>query len=373
MKKILFFIESLTIGGAEKVLSDIVRCLDPKEFDVTVMTVTDKAIYDDAVREYCKLKSMLHMDDFEAGGIKRLIFQLEYKLIRAFPVSIVNRIFIRSKYDTQIAFCEGFATKIISASRNCKKIAWVHIDMINDPHADAAYKSIEEQRECYKKFDIIPCVSKSVETVFRKKIIDSERITIQYNPIDADEIKHLSDEPVNFPERSVFRFISVCRLEATKGLDKLLNIALRFKNEGLDFEICMLGDGSLRNSIEEFIRENDLGNYVKLLGFHINPYPYIKACDCYVCSSHAEGFSTAASECLILNKPAIVSYCAGMEEVFGGFKCGVITQATEDALYYAMKNAMLNPEIIASYMPDVQIRAKQFDIKERIVEIASLL
>lgn len=45
MKKILFFIESLSGGGAEKVLSDIVTNLNKEKYSITVCTVTDSGVY----------------------------------------------------------------------------------------------------------------------------------------------------------------------------------------------------------------------------------------------------------------------------------------------------------------------------------------
>ena len=66
MKKILFFIESLSRGGAEKVLSDIVSNLDKNKYDVTVYTVTDCGEYQPVVEKYCNYGSFLHMS--EAGG-----------------------------------------------------------------------------------------------------------------------------------------------------------------------------------------------------------------------------------------------------------------------------------------------------------------
>ena len=59
MRKVLFFIESLSGGGAEKVLSDIVANVDSKEFDVTVCTVTDQDVYQDKVMQSCKYFSFL--------------------------------------------------------------------------------------------------------------------------------------------------------------------------------------------------------------------------------------------------------------------------------------------------------------------------
>ena len=53
MKKILFFIESLAGGGAEKVLSDLVCNLDQTKYDVTVISVADGGVYEPIVKNHC--------------------------------------------------------------------------------------------------------------------------------------------------------------------------------------------------------------------------------------------------------------------------------------------------------------------------------
>lgn len=81
MKKILFFIESLAGGGAEKVLTDIVSNLDSKKYDITVCTVTDEDVYQEQVETVCKYRSFLHKKNYRAGGLKKVIFWFGIKLI----------------------------------------------------------------------------------------------------------------------------------------------------------------------------------------------------------------------------------------------------------------------------------------------------
>lgn len=59
MKKILFFIESLSGGGAEKVLTTLVKNLDKQKFDITVLVVAKTGVYVKEVEKYCHLISML--------------------------------------------------------------------------------------------------------------------------------------------------------------------------------------------------------------------------------------------------------------------------------------------------------------------------
>ena len=55
MKKVLFFIESLGGGGAEKVLATLVSHIDKEKFDVTVLTVVKTGVYVEEVEKHCRL------------------------------------------------------------------------------------------------------------------------------------------------------------------------------------------------------------------------------------------------------------------------------------------------------------------------------
>ena len=58
-KKVLFAIESLAGGGAEKILVTIVKNIDKTKFDITVLTVVKTGVYVEEVEKYCTLISML--------------------------------------------------------------------------------------------------------------------------------------------------------------------------------------------------------------------------------------------------------------------------------------------------------------------------
>ena len=124
MKKILFFLESLAGGGAEKVLTDIVCHLDKTKYDITVCTVTDGDIYEKCIAPVCRYRSFLKTADYRAGGIKQVLFWARIKLIYGLPAKVVYKHFFRERYDIEIAFIEGFATKIIAVLlRNPEEMA----------------------------------------------------------------------------------------------------------------------------------------------------------------------------------------------------------------------------------------------------------
>lgn len=375
MKRVLFFLESLAGGGAEKVLSDIVCNLDPLKYDITVCTITDGDVYQNKVSGACKYKSFLNIEEYRAGGFRKLLFWLRIKMVYKLHPRLIYRWFIRDKYDIEVAFIEGYATKLIAASNNSysQKIAWVHIDMQNNTYADKCYRNITEQILTYKKYQKIICVSQSVKNAFEKKFKITENIYVQYNPVDENKILELSKQHVSLSKKKSILLGTVGRLEYQKGYSRLLQCVKQVSIENPDFEIWIIGDGSQRKEIEEYIKINKLENIVSLLGFQQNPYKYIRCCDAFICSSYAEGFSTAATESLILGKPIFTVECAGMRELIGDSQCGEVVPNTDTALLELLRKIITKEYQLEKYKQAAAIRGQEFRMAVRIAELEKLL
>lgn len=374
MKKILFFLESLSGGGAEKVLSDLVTNLDKSKYDITVCTVTDEGVYQDKVSQCCNYYSFIKMKDIRKGGWTNIWTRIKIKLIYSLPANIVYRLYLKNKYDIEIAFIEGFATKLIASSCNkfSRKIAWVHTDMKQNPYADNSYKNKEEHIKTYLQFDKIICVSEYVKNVFESKFIKSENVIVSYNPVDDCAIMRMSRETCEMEKPKCMLIGTVGRLVYQKGYFRLVKCIKELKDR-YDFQLWIIGEGPARKEIELYIRENSMDGYVKLLGFQKNPYKYLVRCDAFICSSYAEGFSTAATESLILGKPVFTVECAGMKELFGNYKCGEIVDNTDQDLLNMLEKLVSNQYKFESYVENISIRKKDFSIGNAIKNIENLL
>lgn len=376
MKKVLFFLESLAGGGAEKVLADIVCHLDKTKYDITVCTVTDGDVYEKRIAPVCRYRSFLKTADYRAGGIKKVLFWARLKLIYSLPSKFVHKHFFKEHYDIEIAFIEGFATKIVAASPNSKskKIAWVHTDLSQNSYADKCYSSLDEQRAAYKRFDRILCVSESVKGAFEQKLFSDASVCVQYNPVDEKYILQQAEEPLSMQHPGSGLLLgTVGRLEWQKGYPRLLKCVKRLCDEGHHFTLWIIGKGSQQEALERYVHENDLDDAVKLLGFHKNPYKYLNQCDAFICSSYAEGFSTAATESLILGKPVFTVECAGMQELIGDSDSGVIVPNTDEALYDLMEKLVSGQFDLAQYTQAAKKRGQDFSMSTRIAEIDNIL
>lgn len=375
MKKVLFVIESLSGGGAEKVLTTLVKHLPRERYDVTVLTVTATGVYVDEVQKYCRLRYMLPSYETLANPIAKLRYRLDYRWIYSKPVERVYRRYIKENYDVEIAFVEGFATKLVAASTNpdSKKICWVHTDMERNPYADSCYKSLSGHRKAYQKYNTIVCVSEYVKSVFQRKFFSSNAVQVLYNPVDEKAVQSLAEEPCELKRPEHLLLGSIGRLEEAKGYVRLLKCVQAIAEDGKKLTVWLIGEGSQRTLLEEYIEKHQLQEYVKLIGFQTNPYKYMNQCDAFICSSYAEGFSTAATESLILGKPIFTVECSGMKELFGKHKCGEIVENSDESLLKMLTGLVEKDGLLEQYHENVVARQREFNIATRMKEIRTLL
>lgn len=374
MKKVVFFIESLEGGGAEKSLTELVENLNIAEFDITVVTESDNEVYTQRVRRVCNLRCLTKKCDRD-NRLRYNWNRIVFRFINTAPKKLVHRLLIGNRFDVEIAYCEGLATKLIAASGNMKskKIAFVHTDMQTNHWSKIHYDSLEAERDVYNTFDVISCVSKTVESAFVKTFGLANKTTVCYNPVDSAFIRTRAKESAELNICDGLRMITLGRLTGTKAFDRLFRIAKALKDDGRRFELIVLGKGEKEPELKQYIDGNDLGDCVKLLGFRLNPYKYIAASDFFVCSSLAEGFSTAATECVMLGKPVITTDCSGMVELFGGYECGIICENSEEALLAALNSVFDNPGCLTKFSENSKLRAEFFDLDKSISAIEALL
>lgn len=365
-KKLLFLINTLEGGGAEKVLCDTVNALDKSQFDVTVMTVIDGGAFRQNLNDNIHYKSIVKCKN---SFFRRVMIYLVCFIL---PPKLIHKKFIGGGYDYETAFLEGVPTKLIAASgnNNSIKYAWVHIDLYNTFGLDKVHRSFKKHIECYRKFDKIICVSQTVREAFLKRFGEFSNTEVKYNFINADDIKKRATEEKAVNDR--LRIVAVGRLEMQKGFDRLLRIFNRLVKEGHDCELRIVGEGSMHTELEEYIRSCGLSNRVELTGFVDNPYIYMKNADILVFPSRAEGYSTVATEAVILGKPIVVSDCSGMREIFGNSEYGIVTENNEEALYNGIRSLVVDSSLRSSYTKKAALRGEKFCGKLGIKQIEDL-
>ena len=180
-RKVVFFVNSLYGGGAEKVLQTLLRHLNRQIFEVTIYSLHREkpdANYPSDI-DYKYIYGHGKWSDY----LKNIVY--EYC-----SPSLFYRLFVKGRYDTEVAFIEGYSTRIVSGSTNpnSKKIAWVHIDLQSNHWTDIAFHHRKEEQVCYQVFDVVVTVSETVRRAALNLFPGIKRTLCIYNPIDSEEI-----------------------------------------------------------------------------------------------------------------------------------------------------------------------------------------
>lgn len=324
MKKILFFINTLGGGGAEKVLVDLVNSLDHSQYKVDVVSVTG-GVHESRLSNHINYYKIIKTNN---SFFNRLFVRIFYHL----PVSLVNRLIKKDNYDIEIAYIEGFPTKVIGASKGkSKKVAFVHCDVSVQNVLDKIYRTKKQCINDYNRFDRVCFVSDAAKNGFETITGSLKNSVVVHNIIDFNDVKQKSQFSISQEyETSGMKLISVGRLSKEKGYERLIKVLSEIK-EKYSFELWLLGTGERLSAIEEQIKAFGLNN-IKLLGFQSNPYAFINKADLLICPSFYEGYSTVAVESMILGVPVLTTECAGMKEILENGKCGIIVENSEEGI-----------------------------------------
>lgn len=371
MKKVLFLIDSLNDGGAEKILLDIIDNLNADKYCVDLKTVWKRGYYTDKLPSSINYSSIINeLDDSLFSRIINCFFE---GVLHFFNGRLLHFFFIRDKYDVEIAFLEGASTKLVSGAR-CKKIAWVHVNMERNRWYEQFYHSAKQLKNTYNSFDKICCVSEELKKIFDSRIYQSEKSVVVHNPIDAQEICALSNEEscIKLTGDGI-KIITVGRLEHEKGFDRLINIASSLTEKGYRFSIFILGEGSQREQLKEQCIRMGVDGVIHFLGFASNPYSVVKQADLFVCSSRTEGFSTAVTEAIILGIPVVTTNCAGMDELLQSGRFGLITDNEEMALESSIKSIFDNSDVLRVLRDKAAIGAEYYASVDTIKQVEAII
>ena len=357
MKKILFLIHDLGQGGAEKVLVNLVNHMDPKQFDITVMALFGGGVNEGFLAPHVRLQ-VCH---------KRMIRGNSH-LMKLLSPKQLHQAYIKAQYDIEIAYLEGPCARIISGcpDPNTKRICWIHGAQGTMKRLAAPFRSAQEARRCYRRFHEIVCVSKGVREDF-ERILDLDKpCTVLYNTVESDKILQQATEPWHFEDETI-RLIAVGSLKPVKGYDRLLRIIKRLHAEGYPIHLYILGIGPLEKELKAYTVAEGLTDTVTFLGYDTNPYKYLAKCHLFLCASHAEGFSTAATEALIVGTPVCTVEVSGMRELLGEEnEWGLITESREEALYRGIKALLDDASLLSHYKQQAVLRGKTFRTEETV-------
>lgn len=307
MRRVLFFIDSLNCGGAEKSLISLLPLLDYSQLEVDLMTVNRGGVFEQYVPQEVQMIDFPHVE-----GLWFAICETFFRfLLRLYPrchaaelrwISMSSAYpALEKKYDVAIAYQQGFPTYYIADKVDARrKIAWVNADL-----PKVKYR-ISFNRPIYQKYDcVVPVSDVLCKILAQNGFVPEHKLNTVYDILNVDLIRNMSKQCIALPPKTRLRLVTVGRLVALKGYDLAVEAAAILKQKGLPFDWYFVGEGGMRSAIEQQIQDLGLTENIHLIGMVPNPYPYMVSADIYVQTSRYEGFGLTLCEARILHRPVI--------------------------------------------------------------------
>ena len=256
----------------------------------------------------------------------------------------IYRKYIENNYDVEVAFLEGPITNLLSV-KNTKtsKIAWIHND-INLVFGKTLKSKIKKiyNKKIYSKYQRLVFVSKHNLQKFEECYKLNVPKEVVHNYLNKQNVIEKAKESVqDFQNENTINFLTVARLVNQKAIGRLISVHEKLIKNGYNHKFYVVGDGPLRNELEQKIKDLNLGQTFILLGQKENPYPYIKQADYFCLLSYYEGLPMVLLEAKQLNKYIIITDTAS-REALEGYENKLIVENSENGIYEGLKNVIEN-------------------------------
>ncbi|RCW42722.1 glycosyltransferase [Paenibacillus prosopidis] len=355
-KNLLFVIPSLSAGGGERSLINLLSQIDYERYEVDLFLLSHEGIFLNLVPE--KVQILPLPDTYNRFALP-IWDSVPKFLLKGNPSLAYDRIMFSVKnraetsvgtreqlgwrhvansmskidkhYDAAIGFLEKtsiyFCVEKVSAS---KKIGWVHNDydkLEMDPNFDLDY---------FEKLNHIVTVSDECANILKRRFPNqNHKVNVIHNIISPTVIRTLADrestDVYNRKEEEIV-ILSIGRLHIQKGFDLAIKACKKLVEEGYNIQWNIIGEGDERERLTSLLKEEGLEEHFKLLGLKTNPYPYIKQADIYAQTSKFEGKAIAIDEAKILNKPIVVTnFSTAKDQIEDGVE-GFIVEMNADSV-----------------------------------------
>ena len=336
MKRITHIIKATGIAGAERHLITMLPELDRQRFDICVIILTEpKKPVDQLLitlqQTGVKSERMIingHADLY-------LVFRLVRRLRDLDPCVVHTHLLHADLYGTVAARMAGVPA-IISSRHNDDpfRARWPlsFLLRIINRYTNRFIAISERVRAFTVKTEKVPV--SVVDTVYYGLAVDTE-----YNRhvIDArDEFGLLLKGPL---------LVCAARLTEQKGHKWLLRAFRLVVNQLPETSLLLLGDGPLREHLEDTVVNLDLAKNVKFAGWRTDVMNILPSTDLFVLASEWEGFGLAILEAMSFSLPVIATKVGGIPEVVLDGETGWLVKARDsDALAGSILAALSSPD-----------------------------
>ena len=357
MQKILIVINSMSVGGIQKALLNLLKELSKKtQYDITLLLINEKGDYLEEIPANIKVEcanqwwSLLETSNREAKerGTKywlaRSFLALLIKLGRRDLATTLLAMTQKKyrEYDVAISYRQpDIETNVIGGTaefvRKCcyadKKVIFIHCDY-SLYGGNCRYNT--KQLEQFDRVAVVSngCIQKLLQCVPQIR----SKVTCVYNCQDYEDIRKKAEDNSVVYRKNRPIIVSVSRLGAEKGIDRAIVALEKLKKSGMNFEWHIIGDGEEREKLKKLSEDQGMTDCIYFEGGTTNPYRYMKNADIFFLPSYHEAAPMVIGEAICIGIPVLATNTSSAYEFVGTH--GMVCDNTAEGIEYGLKTML---------------------------------
>lgn len=281
-RSLLFISPTLSVGGAERVLTMVANDL-VDDFDVSFVIINGN---DQRYSLHTDISSIILNRPKLIFAIWEIVKQIKTKnpdvvigsATHVNVVLIIVRWFFRLRY--RILIRESSIPSVMSKYRRRRFSILILAKLL------------------YRHADKIICQSQDMSADIQKLCkISRNKITVIPNPLDISSLPKKTKS-----DNNVLQLVNVARFVPAKGHMRLMEV---IKGVSRPVKLRLVGDGPLLTNVRLLVQKWGLSEKVQFEGNHFPPYKFLQTSDIFIQASFVEGFPNAALEALGCGLPVL--------------------------------------------------------------------
>lgn len=313
LRKIIYTINRMDVGGSQTHLLQVFRLLDRDRFDPVLYCLSGEGSLLGAVRE----AGVRIVDGRVRGGfVSPAVIPATLRLARMFrreKPDIVHNYLLRANAVGSVAARLAGVPIVLASKRGCHEMrGWeLRGARLGNSLSDCVTTNAEAVRDFVEQDESCP----------RAKMV------VIPSGIDTDRFRPLP--PSDFKARLGLRSDSpvvgiVTRMRVRKGVEEFLAAMIRVRREFPGAQAVIVGEVELDDELDRLVVEGGLVGDLHLLGRRSDMPEVLSAFDLFVLCSHDEGMSNAILEAMAMEKPVVATDVGGTGEVVDDGRSGLL-------------------------------------------------
>ena len=353
-KKVFLFIPTIGGGGAEKMVIDLAAGIDKDRYDVTLFSLYDESrAVPERVRYAAEKGVNVRYLGKKSGFDVKLLLRIA-QLIR------------KEKPDVLHSNLESF--QYISVLGRVMHVKHVHTMHSVGGKEHRIYGYLLKNAYRNKQFYMVALSTRIHDELAEMYPELKDRLVTVFNGVD---VKHFLSDKSQINDETI-EFVCVANLTPVKNHEMLIRaFSLFLANGGMRAHLKLVGDGVLREELEQLVASKDLTSLITFVGTLADPAPVLKESDIFVMSSHYEGMPLSVAEAMAAGLPVVAPQIGGLNEMIDGN--GILYQVDDpNELANAMLKIASNKGLWLQYHEESCKRAWKFDISNMVREYEGL-